>query len=105
MQIKTLQSVYFVFNLSKMKKVVKLYKALNKSLQKKVYEGYIDNSLEKTVFPFNGNLVEGVLYTDGNNKYLIPVSSIKEFRKDVYQDLFEDEDMHNVNRFDFENEE
>lgn len=88
-----------------MKKVIRQFKALNKDLQSKVYYEYTNHNLEKTVFPLNGKLVEGVIYSDEKNKYLIPVLSIIEYRKDVYQDLFQEEDLNNVNGFDIENEE
>lgn len=75
-----------------MKKVIKAFKKLSKSDQSELYMDYSEGELERTVFPYNGDLEEGVIYKTEECIYLVPISSIIEVKSAVGEDLEEDED-------------
>ncbi|PWL31458.1 MAG: hypothetical protein DCO96_04465 [Fluviicola sp. XM-24bin1] len=75
-----------------MKKVIKAFKKLSKSDQSELYMDYSEGELERTVFPYNGDLEEGVIYKTEECIYLVPISSIIEVKSSVGEDLEEDED-------------
>ena len=75
-----------------MKKVIKAFKKLSKSDQSKLYLGYSYGELERTVFPYNGDLEEGVIYKTEECIYLVSISSIIEVKSSVGEDLEEDEE-------------
>ena len=75
-----------------MKKVIKAFKKLSKSDQSELYMDYSEGELERTVFPYNGDLEEGVIYKTEECIYLVPISSIIAVKSSVGEDLEEDED-------------
>lgn len=75
-----------------MKKVIKAFKKLSKSDQNELYMDYSEGELERTVFPYNGGLEEGVLYKTEECVYLVPISSIIEVKSSVGEDLEDDEE-------------
>lgn len=66
----------FTYKFSLMKKIIKSFKNLKKDLQEDLYRCYSEGELERAVFPYNGTLEQGVLYTDNEVVYLVPISSI-----------------------------
>ena len=74
-----------------MKKVIKAFKKLNKSVQNELYIDYSEGELERTVFPYNGGLEEGVLFKTDDCIYLVPISSIIEM-KSSHKELEEEGD-------------
>lgn len=74
-----------------MKKVIKAFKKLSKSVQNELYLDYSEGELERTVFPYNGDLEEGVLFKTDDCIYLVPISSIIEMKSSHKDDLDEDE--------------
>lgn len=74
-----------------MKKVIRAFKRLDKSLQNEVYVDYSEGLLERTQFPYNGGLEEGVIFQTEDCMYLIPVSSIIEVKSAAGEDLEEEE--------------
>lgn len=74
-----------------MKKVIKAFKKLSKSDQSELYMDYSEGELERTVFPYNGDLEEGVIYKTEECIYLVPISSIIELKSSVGEELEEDE--------------
>lgn len=74
-----------------MKKVIKSFKKLSASIQSDLYADYSEGELERTVFPYNGNMEEGVLFQTEDCIYLVPISSIVEAKFGGGDDL-EDED-------------
>ncbi len=74
-----------------MKKVIKAFKKLSKGDQNELYSDYSAGELERTMFPYNGNLEQGVLFKTEECIYLVPISSIVEMKSSV-GDEEEDED-------------
>ena len=75
-----------------MKKVIKAFKKLNKSVQNELYIDYSEGELERTVFPYNGDLEEGVIYKTEDCVYLVPISSIIEVKSSHKEELEEGSD-------------
>jgi len=75
-----------------MKKVIKPFKNLTKSDQTELYMNYSEGQLERTVFPFNGGLEEGVIFKTEVCVYLVPISSIID-RKSARAKDFEEYEM------------
>jgi len=75
-----------------MKKVIKAFKKLSKSDQNELYADHSQGELERTAFPYNGGLEEGVIYKTEECIYLVPISSIKEAKSTVDEDLDEEEE-------------
>jgi len=72
-----------------MKKVIKPFKNLTKSDQTELYMNYSEGQLERTVFPFNGGLEEGVIFKTEVCLYLVPISSIIHMKSPQTKDLEE----------------
>ena len=75
-----------------MKKVIKAFKKLSKNDQSDLYMDYSEGELERTVFPYSGDLEEGVIYKTEECIYLVPISSIIEVKSAVGEDLEDDEE-------------
>lgn len=60
-----------------MNRVIKAFEKFNESLQEEIYQLYHDGELERATFPFKGEIADGVIFSDDENMYLIPISSIK----------------------------
>ena len=52
-----------------MNKVIKAFKKLNSWDQNELYLQYSEGELERTVFPYNGVLVDGVIYKTDDSEY------------------------------------
>ena len=76
-----------------MKKIIKAFKKLSKSDQSELYRHYIEGELERSVFPYNGDLEDGVIYKTKECVYLVPIFSIIEVKSSVDEYLEEDENM------------
>ncbi len=75
-----------------MKKVIKAFKKLNTRVQNELYLDYSEGELERTVFPYNGDLEEGVLFKTDDCIYLVPISSILEMKSSYKEKLEEGEE-------------
>lgn len=62
-----------------MKKVIKGFGKFQESHQEEIYALYQDGALGRATFPFQGEIADGVIFTDEEEEvtYLIPVSTIK----------------------------
>ncbi len=74
-----------------MKKIIKAFKKLSKDVQNDLYIDYSDGELERTVFPYNGGLEEGVIYSTNECIFLVPISSIIEVKSSVSDNLEDDD--------------
>ena len=74
-----------------MKKIIKAFKNLSKSTQNELYLEFSEGALERTIFPYNGDLEEGVIYKTEEFVYLVPISSIFEVKSSVGKQLEKDE--------------
>lgn len=75
-----------------MKKVIKAFRNLNKANQNELYSDYTLGELERTIFPFNGGLEEGVIFKTEACVYLVPISSIVEVKVGGSRNLDQDHD-------------
>lgn len=75
-----------------MSKVIRAFEKLNKHLQMDLYSAYSEGELERTVFPYKGDLTEGVIYKEEEDTYLVPISSIVAMMSDLADDDDDDDD-------------
>jgi len=59
---------------------------LQPSLRDEVYRGYSEGDLERSTFPFRGDIVNGLIYDSKEVVYLIPVSTIVAGRSGSFDD-------------------
>ena len=76
-----------------MKKVIKAFKKLSSYDQNELYASYSEGELDRTVFPYNGRLEDGVLFNTEECTYLVPVSSILEMKSSGDDDLDDDDGL------------
>lgn len=77
-----------------MKKVIKRFSKFSAEQQEMIYDLYADGNLERTSFPYQGEISLGVIYEGEDDElYLIPVSSITADKLSSSQD--EDEEDNN----------
>lgn len=75
-----------------MNRVIKNYSKLHHSLREEIYEGYSEGDLERTSFPYQGKLVDGVIYKSEDCVYLVPISTIVAGRSGSSDDIDDDDD-------------
>lgn len=76
-----------------MNRVIKAFEKFNESLQEEIYALYHDGELERATFPFKGEIADGVIFSDDENMYLIPISSIKASKFSSAGDDDDDDDI------------
>lgn len=75
-----------------MNRVIKDYSKLPADLQEEVYVEYSERGLERTSFPYKGNITDGVIFKGDDVIYLIPISTIIAGRSGSSDDLDDDDD-------------
>ena len=75
-----------------MNRVIKDFAKFDDSTQEDIYAAYSDGELERTSFPFKGEISEGVIYKKDETHYLIPRSSIIAGKAGSSEDLDDDDD-------------
>lgn len=80
-----------------MKRVIKSFEKFNEVYREEIYSQYEDGELARTIFPFKGEMADGVIFTDTDEDcaYLIPVSSIKASKLSAAMDDDDDDDTDN----------
>ena len=58
--------------------------------------GYSDGELERTSFPYKGNVVDGIIYDSEEVVYLIPISTIIAGRSGSSDDLDDDDESFDI---------
>lgn len=78
-----------------MKRVIKAFEKFPEALQEEIYGAYMEGQLNKATFPFQGNIAEGVIFSNEEEEctYLIPISTIKASRLSHNDDDDDDDDM------------
>ncbi|MDP5099271.1 MAG: hypothetical protein NWQ27_04710 [Crocinitomicaceae bacterium] len=79
-----------------MNRVIKDFAKFDDSTQEDIYAAYSDGELERTSFPFKGEISEGVIYKTDETHYLIPRSSIIAGKAGSSEDLDDDDDDDDV---------
>ena len=85
-----------------MKKVIKRFSKFSAEQQELIYDLYADGKLERTSFPYQGEISLGVIYEGEDDElFLIPVSSIaankiSSAQDDDEEDTDNDSDMDNM---------
>jgi hypothetical protein len=79
-----------------MSRIIKSYTKLPPSLRDEVYMGYSDGELERTSFPYKGNVVDGIIYDSEEVVYLIPISTIIAGRSGSSDDLDDDDESFDI---------
>jgi len=79
-----------------MSRIIKSFTKLHPSLRDAIYSGYSDGELERTSFPYKGNIVDGLIYDSEEVVYLIPISTIIEGRTGSSDDLDDDDESFNI---------
>ncbi len=75
-----------------MNRVIKDFAKFDDSTQEDIYAAYSEGELERTSFPFKGEISEGVIYKTDEIHYLIPRSSIIAGKAGSSKDLEDDDD-------------
>ena len=75
-----------------MNRVIKDFAKFDDSTQEDIYASYSEGELERTSFPFKGEISEGVIYKTEETHYLIPRSSIIAGKAGSSEDLDDDDD-------------
>ncbi len=75
-----------------MNRVIKDFAKFDDATQEDIYAAYSEGELERTSFPFKGEISEGVIYKADETHYLIPRSSIIAGRAGSSEDLDDDDD-------------
>lgn len=75
-----------------MNRVIKDFAKFDDSTQEDIYAAYSEGELERTSFPFKGEISEGVIYKTDETHYLIPRTSIIAGRAGSAEDLDDDND-------------
>lgn len=75
-----------------MNRVIKDFLKIEKDLQEEIYAAYSEGLLERTNFPFRGEIAEGVIYKGEDVVYLIPKSTLIAGKAGSAKDLDEDDD-------------
>lgn len=78
-----------------MNRVIKDFAKFDDSTQEDIYAAYSEGVLERTSFPFKGEISEGVIFKTDETHYLIPRSSIIAGRAGSAEDLDDDDDDDN----------
>jgi hypothetical protein len=76
--------------------IIKSFTKLHPSLRDEVYSGYSDGDLERTPFPYKGNIVDGLIYDSEDIVYLIPISTIIAGRSGSSDDLDDDDESFDI---------
>jgi len=76
-----------------MNRVIKDYSKLNPEHRDEVYIMYSEGDIERTSFPFKGEIVDGVIYQEKDIVYLVPISSIIAWRSIQTSNLENDEEQ------------
>lgn len=76
-----------------MNRVIKDFAKFDDSTQEDIYAAYLEGELERTSFPFKGEISEGVIYKTEETHYLIPRASIIAGRAGSAEDLEDDDDI------------
>ena len=63
-----------------MTKVIKRFSKFTAEMQDLIYDLYSSGGLERTSFPYQNEISQGVIYEEDDQLFLIPVSSITEYR-------------------------
>ncbi len=79
-----------------MNRIINSYTKLHPSLRDVIYSGYSDGELERTSFPYKGNIVDGLIYDSEEVVYLIPISTIIAGRTGSSDDLDDDDESFNI---------
>ena len=79
-----------------MSRIIKSYTKLPPSLRDEVYLGQSDRELERTSFPYKGNVVDGIIYDSEEVVYLIPISTIIAGRSGSSDDLDDDDESFDI---------
>ena len=69
---------------------------MHPSLRDVIYSVYSDGELERTSFPYKGNIVDGLIYDSEEVVYLIPISTIIAGRTGSSDDLDDDDESFNI---------
>jgi hypothetical protein len=85
-----------------MNRIIKIFTKLSPSLRDEVYKRYSEGDLERTSFPFRGDIVDGLIYDSEGVVYLIPISTIIAGRSGSSEDLEDDDESFDI---EFEDEE
>lgn len=75
-----------------MNRVIRNYSKMPSSLREEVYKGYSESELERTTFPYQGQITDGVIYKTEDIIYLIPISTIIAGRSGSSDDLDDNDD-------------
>ncbi len=79
-----------------MNRIIKSFTKLHPSLRDEVYKGYSEGDLERTSFPFRGDIVDGIIYNSEEVVYLIPISTIIAGRSGSSEDLDDDDESFDI---------
>ena len=82
----------FATKKSDMNRVIKNYSKLHLEKRDEVYIRYSEGDIERTTFPYKGEIVEGVIYQEGDIVYLIPISTIIDGRTEQPNNYDDDDD-------------
>lgn len=82
----------FALNINDMAKLIRAFNKLSDSVQERLYDHFSSGSLEKALFPFQGSLKEGVIFTEGEHTYLVPIDSILQVHARRMDELDDDDD-------------
>ena len=74
-----------------MAKLIRAFNRLSDSVQERLYDHFSSGGLEKALFPFQGSLKEGVIFSEGDHTYLVPLDSILKVHARRMDDLDDDE--------------
>ena len=75
-----------------MNRVIKKFSKLPLKLQEEIYEGFSEGELARTSFPYQGNIVDGVIFQTEDTVYLIPLSTVIEVKSGSSADMDDDDD-------------
>ena len=74
-----------------MKRAIREMSKFSRREAETILEAYRSNELETTIFPFKGELVDGVIWRQEDALFLIPIKSVKGKSFDLPEGLVERE--------------
>jgi hypothetical protein len=75
-----------------MNRVIRAYSKLSPRVREEVYNDFTEGNIERISFPYQGKIVDGIIYNYGDFIYLIPISTIIAGKAGSSEDLDDDDD-------------
>lgn len=75
-----------------MNRVIRGFSKLSPKLREEVYNDFSEGDIERISFPYQGKIVDGIIYNYDDVVYLIPISTIIAGKAGSSEDLDDDDD-------------